>query len=820
MHRVTLSIALVLLQVISPAWAEERPRTLIGITANTFANEGKTPEALFKRFSQTVETGINFISGNGTWAEFERLPGHFTLGSPQFLASTAQNLDLPISFTIRIIDNVNRTVPSDLQGRSFDSPEMVSRLLDLITEVVPIIRGRARWLILGYEVDSYFRNHPEEIRAFSELFRIASRRVKELAPELRVSTGLTYYGLTELTETLPSLNSQLDFLAITYTPLNPDFTVQAASVLPADFARMKTAAAGRKIVLSEIGYPTSGLNHSSEAEQESFYALALSEFSAAPDSFEAGNFMTLADLTEEDAKAYSSFYDPGNQVPLLKSALQTLGMFDANGRGKPAWLLLSSYLRSMRSQPTAMGDLLFAFSGRGGMSRSTYGDGTLRTGYVRAVAFEGQRAPAGIAILGARHNGVLVSEAAVPASPPVSSGRIYAEVNGTVNTGLAIANSGTKPATLTFEYANGAGTTVGWGTVTLAPGSQVAGFLDQLPFNSAGLSAATLAIVKTFTFRSNVPVSVVALRGMLNERAEFLVTTLPVAALELASTASVILPHYANGGGWRSQVILVNPTDAPIEGTVQFYSQGNVATAGTPQTLTVNGVSSNIFSYVIAGQAAMKFETEGTGPATASGWVKVTPRLQFSCPSAFAVFSYRAGGVTVSETGVQASGTSSAFSLYAEASDSAKTGIAISNATASNAVVTLELIPFENVQLRWPTRITIPANGQIATFLDQIDGFKNLPNSFRGVLRISGAEVSVTGLRTRYNERNDFLISTTPPVNEMEPVSSNEVVFPHFADGGGYTTQFILFSAYPPQGSSGTLKFYDRGGAATNLEIK
>src|SRR5437016_4762722 len=77
--------------------------------------------------------------------------------------------------------------------------------------------------------------------------------------------------------------------------------------------------------------------------------------------------------------------------------------------------------------------------------------------------------------------------------------------------------------------------------------------------------------------------------------------------------------------------------------------------------------------------------------------------------------------------------------------------------------------------------------------------------------------ISVVGLRGRYNERTNFLITTMPSVNEAAPAVLEPVYFPHFVDGGGYTTQFILFSGQAGQFSSGTLQFFSQGGNALNL---
>jgi hypothetical protein len=79
--------------------------------------------------------------------------------------------------------------------------------------------------------------------------------------------------------------------------------------------------------------------------------------------------------------------------------------------------------------------------------------------------------------------------------------------------------------------------------------------------------------------------------------------------------------------------------------------------------------------------------------------------------------------------------------------------------------------------------------------------------------------VAVVSLRTRYNERGEFLITTTPATNEGSPSSSAELVFPHIVDGGGYATQFALFSGISGQATTGTLRFFGQDGQALNLTI-
>jgi hypothetical protein len=193
------------------------------------------------------------------------------------------------------------------------------------------------------------------------------------------------------------------------------------------------------------------------------------------------------------------------------------------------------------------------------------------------------------------------------------------------------------------------------------------------------------------------------------------------------------------------------------------------------------------------------------------------------------IFAFRNANVTVSEAGVPARRTGSAFRIYAESSGiagtvgSIQTGVAIANSSANAATVNFELSTLAGVSTGLTGAVTVPANGQIAMFLNQIPGLTALPNPINGVLRASTSSpggVSMVGLRGRYNERGDFLITTTQPSDESTAATPAELFFPHFADGGGYTTQFILFNGSTDQASSGSLRFFNQSGQTLSLTVR
>ena len=438
-------------------------------------------------------------------------------------------------------------------------------------------------------------------------------------------------------------------------------------------------------------------------------------------------------------------------------------------------------------------------------------------GAIRAGA--GSTTPSGIAIFQFRDSeGVLISEAGVPAAAPVLEGRIFAEVNGSVNTGLAIANPNDGPALIQFYFTDTSGTRFAEGSFDLGAHEQTAKFLDQPPFNGGG------SVLGTLTFTSSVPIAVVALRGLTNEGGEFLMTTLPVSPVSSTDSDSVYFSHFADGSGWATQVILVNPTDRTITGTVAFLGRGTDTASAAPVVLALDdGSTGSNFDYSIPPSSAQRFTTADPPGGPAVGSVRATPNSGNAAPSGLAVFSFVSGGKTVSEAGVPALPKGSAFRVYVEASGMAgqvgsiRSGLAIANTGDTANTVTLEVTHLDGSLAVPPETLALPPSGQIARFLDEIFA---LPDNFSGVVRVtSTAEVAIVGLRLRVNEREELKVTTTPPFDETGPATTTETFFPHIVDSGGWSTQFILFSGTAGQASSGTLRFIDASGQPLDLTI-
>ena len=512
----------------------------------------------------------------------------------------------------------------------------------------------------------------------------------------------------------------------------------------------------------------------------------------------------------------------GTIPPELENLAQ-LQMFDIRNTGLcvTADSELHTWIATIQDfQGTATCQQSFSIPDRGGWSTTSSGTAeTLRVGYGRIRADAGSTTPSGIAIFQFRDSqGVLISEAGVPASEPVQEGRIFAEVNGPVNTGLAIANPNDVQALIQFYFTDTNGTRFAEGSFELGAHQQTAKFLDQAPFNSGSF------VLGTLTFTSSVPVGVIALRGLTNEAGEFLMTTLPVAPLSSTSSDTVYFPHFADGNGWATQVILVNPTDRTIAGTVAFLGQGSVTAAAAPVVLTLDGGSTRSnFDYSIPPRSAQRFTTANPPGGLAVGSVRATPDRGNTAPAGLVVFSFAPGEKTLSEAGVSALPKGSAFRVYVEASGvpgqvgSIRSGLAITNAGATTNTVTLEVTSLDGSLAGPPATLALPPLGHSARFIDEMF---TLPDNFSGVVRVTSTdEVAIVGLRLRVNERGELKMTTTPPSNQTGPSPLAETFFPHIVDSGGWSTQFILFSGTAGQASSGTLRFIDASGQPLDLPI-
>jgi hypothetical protein len=470
--------------------------------------------------------------------------------------------------------------------------------------------------------------------------------------------------------------------------------------------------------------------------------------------------------------------------------LTSVGVF---GDGSHLYFLEGFSLRRYDPETSV---LTFATPGQG-LYVADFGAASSSPNIVHSeIRFSPGTATAGAtAILSYRNpEGVLVSETAVPAQPALQRGRIYAEVDGPVNTGVAISNPNDSDVRIDFYFTGLNGVDSHSGSFQLRSHEQSARFLNEAPFSGGEV------IHGAFTFTASAPVAAIALRGRTNERSEFLMTTLPVVDLDAPVSNQVqTMAHFSTGGGWRTEILLVNPTDETLSGTVRFIGDDGVAGASYP--------------YTISPRSSQRLTIDDSSRSVQKGSVSITPQANAVAPVPLIVFGYTPSGITVTETGVPAT-QGVEFAEYVESTgpmpDEINSGIAVANTTDQDVTVSLRLATAEGFPFGQSTVLRISPRAQVSKFLPELFPALTLP--FHGVLHISStSNISVIGLRGRYNSRHEFLLSTVTPLNKATLLSDTPLYLPHLITGGGYSTRLFFIN---PTGnwSAGTIRLYKADG--------
>jgi hypothetical protein len=185
--------------------------------------------------------------------------------------------------------------------------------------------------------------------------------------------------------------------------------------------------------------------------------------------------------------------------------------------------------------------------------------------------------PVGAGVFSFNPGNILITESGVSAATPTTHARIYVDLSEGHDTGLAIANPGSASASINLTAFQSDGVT-GIGTsgspLLLSANGHSAKFADQFV---AGLPAGFRGVLD---ISSATPFAALTMRSLINERNDFLLTTFPVADANKAAPFPVVFPHIVDGGGFKTQFILLGANGASST-TLSFYdNEGSPSAIG------------------------------------------------------------------------------------------------------------------------------------------------------------------------------------------------------------------------------------------------
>ena len=333
---------------------------------------------------------------------------------------------------------------------------------------------------------------------------------------------------------------------------------------------------------------------------------------------------------------------------------------------------------------------------------------TIQVGYTLVTATGGTGVPASSALFTYESNGVLVSQAGVPATAPMLSGRILVDEVAT-ETALALVNPSNASASIQFVLRDAAGNQVGQESRDLGPGQHLALFVGQL------FGAVSAGLLGSLTFTSDQALAPLTLRQSFNNRGEPLYATLPVVDLTTtAGTDSLVFPHLAAGGGYTTQLILVNETDGAIQGSVRLKQSD-----GTPLLVRLGAQDVSSFAYFLPPEGVSRVELgDPTAQLVSVGYAVVDPDVGQVSPAGTAVFQLKANEQLVTEAAVAATPLTTKARVFVDTVGT-QTGLALANPNSGELEVTLALLDRYGTSQEETTR-TLPAEGHFAILATEL----------------------------------------------------------------------------------------------------
>ncbi len=312
------------------------PNNIIGVDVSTYP---QNPSFNYDScFALGADLGMGSLGLFQNWTSVETAPNIFNMTIFDIANYYYPLHSMPIDLTIVPIHTNNLEVPSDLTTTTFDNPILINRfktLLDSIKVHIPNVVLTS--LVIGSEHDVYMGTNATMWAQYTTFYDSVSTYARTLWPGLKVATELTFSGITTYSIFAQTLNTNSDYIGVSYYPLNNDFTVKPVSTIPTDFSTLVSLYPSKQIIFYQYGYPSSISCNSSESQQAQFITQTFTTWDTYASNVKKIDFTWLHDLDTAAVNFYGTYY--GLTDTIFLEYLHTLGLrtWNENGTDKAAF---------------------------------------------------------------------------------------------------------------------------------------------------------------------------------------------------------------------------------------------------------------------------------------------------------------------------------------------------------------------------------------------------------------------------------------------------------------------------------------------------
>ena len=301
-------------------------------------------------YQQAASTGIGRSNVYLTWPNIEPKEGQYNWKTSDILMglNREQNLNVTLYFSV-INDRVLGPFPNWMGQPKFDQKlqdETVKTLDAVITRYYIVDH-----VIIGGDVDGYFRDHPNDIPDYVKFFDGVYSKLKAKHPDVKFGNWFSLNAILNQyqTDIVGKLN-QGDFIAYSYYPIDSTgYESQSPEEEGKNLQKMIDLADGKKIALVEVGWSTTKSINGTKDDQLKFIKIVYDFYRKNNSQIEFLTWYRQYDRPVETC--YNSLNQSpvsfGNDIVLNNTAalLCNMGLIDVDKNLKPAWAELKNQIQ-------------------------------------------------------------------------------------------------------------------------------------------------------------------------------------------------------------------------------------------------------------------------------------------------------------------------------------------------------------------------------------------------------------------------------------------------------------------------------------------
>ncbi|SMH71945.1 hypothetical protein [Candidatus Nitrosotalea okcheonensis] len=312
-----------------------------------------TLDEIRKAYAQAASTGIGRSNVYLSWPIMEPTQGTYNWGYSDILMGLNREQGLNVTLYFSVINNQLLGPFPSWMGK----PQLDQKLQDQTVAILDAMLSRyyiVDYVIIGGNIDNYFRDHPNEIPQYVDFFNGVYSKLKIKHPHVKFGNWFSLNDITNHAEgdIVGKLN-QGDFVAYSYAPVDLlYYQSNSPDNEGANLQKMIDFAKGKKIALMEVGWSTDKSINGTKDDQQKFVKIVYDFYKKNQSDFEFLTWYRQYDRPVDTC--YNSLYQGNNSIfgnnEVLNNTAAYLcgsGLFDVDQNPKPAWDELKHQIQSI-----------------------------------------------------------------------------------------------------------------------------------------------------------------------------------------------------------------------------------------------------------------------------------------------------------------------------------------------------------------------------------------------------------------------------------------------------------------------------------------